>query len=156
MVRQRLRVWLQRGKIISRLAPLFARSGGKPASAYITYIDHNPGDRPSSRVLVSALGETLESRDIQLRTIGAAIKAGGQQPVLVGTHLSSTFLVDAAHPVELLPMRDDLKVLTIAEYESYVRRRWELILAKWDIDEAIDLGQDFGEFLADQIALKPS
>lgn len=156
MVRQRLRGWLQRRKINSRLAALFARSGGKPTSTHIAYLDQIPGDRPSSRVLVSALGETLESRDIQLRTIGAAVKAGGQQPVLVGTHLSSTFLVETAHPVELLPLRDDLKVLTTAEYESYVRRRWELILAKWDIDEAIDLGQDFGEFLADQIALKPS
>lgn len=121
-----------------------------PVKNPVYYVDDEPGSRPQKRVLITALGPLLPNREEQLRGVSAAILQGGQQPVLVATHLSTRFLVTETQPTELMPLRRDLAVLTEAEYRSYVQRRWLLLLAKWQITDAIDLGQTFEEFLAGQ------
>lgn len=137
-------------------ASLFRRFGRRgaetpPASASaLRLIDEKGVDRPQVRVLISALGPDLPEREVQLRSAAQAVLAGGQQPVLATSHADAPFVVGQTLPTEILPTRADLKVLTDAEYRSYLNRRWTLILAKWDIDEAIDLGQGFEEFLAGQ------
>ena len=61
--------------------------------------------------------------------------------------------LDLAQPFDLEEGKHRwLKALSDAEYDAYLRRRWMLILAKWAIAEAIDLGAEFDDFLADQVA----
>lgn len=128
-----------------------SRAPATPVRNPLLYIDDDPATRSQSRVLISALGAAVPNREDQLLGVAAAIVAGGQRPVLAATHLSTAFLVAQRHPVEIVPMRADLHALSDSEYASYLRRRWTLILAKWAITEAIDLGLEFDLFLADQI-----
>lgn len=129
-----------------------AAGQAEPAPNLVRYVDSDPRSRPAVRVLISALGPSVPNREDQIRTVAAATLAGGQQPVVVATHLSTTFLVAEQFPVEILPLRSDLKALSDAEYDAYLRRRWTLILAKWAIAEEIDLGAELDAFLADQTA----
>ena len=84
-----VRRWL--GLRNGALADAMRRIGAKPKHepALIRYRDQGNPRRAASRVLVSALGEAMPNRDLQLQTAAGAVLAAGQQPILVGTHLST-------------------------------------------------------------------
>lgn len=98
------------------------------------------------RVLITALGADMQNREALLRTTAAHIAKGGGRPVICATHLDMAFLVEGPAAVELLPLRRDLSVLTDTEYRFYLDRRWTVLLAKWAIEEEIDLGQSYDAF----------
>jgi hypothetical protein len=106
------------------------------------------------RCLITALGAGLPNREALLASVVRRIKGQDKRPVVCATGLSLPFLVDAPVAIELLPCRQDLRVLTDAEYAAYLRRRWDIVLAKWQVEEVIALGAEFDEFLAAELDVK--
>lgn len=122
-----------------------------PPSDTILLVDLDGEARP--RCLVSALGPGLPAREALLAGVAQSLWDEGKRPVICATGLSLPFLADAPVAIELLPTRTDLRLLTAAEYAAYLRRRYEVVLAKWAVTEEITLGEDFEDFLAREAAL---
>ena len=104
-------------------------------------------DRP--RVLITALGEDEASKQRLIESTCAIAADDGLFPVVAATGLSVEFLVNAEVPIEQLPSRSDLSLLDDAEYRYYLRQRWRILLAKWNISESIDLFLGFDDFVAE-------
>lgn len=122
-----------------------------PPSDTILLVDLDGEARP--RCLVSALGPGLPAREALLAGVAQSLWDEGKRPVICATGLSLPFLADAPVAIELLPSRADLRLLTAAEYESYLRRRYEVVLAKWGVSEEITLGEEFEDFVAREVML---
>lgn len=120
---------------------------------HLAYEDADGTNRP--RTLVSALGLTSAAHETAIRAVAQQVIAVGRRPVVCASQLGRDFVVDGTLAVELLPRRIDLPVLTSGEYSAYLKRRWDTVLAKWQITEEITLGQDFEGFLAAEIASCP-
>lgn len=118
---------------------------------HLGYRDGDGATRP--RTLISLLGPVPAAQEAAVLAVAAKVAASGRRPVLCGSGLSLGVLVDGTFAVELLPRRSDLAVLSDAEYAAYLRRRWDILLAKWQITEEICLGQDFAGFLSAQTTL---
>ncbi|WP_395542206.1 hypothetical protein [Neotabrizicola sp. sgz301269] len=128
-----------------------AEAESLPQSDAILLVDLDGGSRP--RCLISALGPGLPAREALLAGVAQSLWDEGKRPVICATGLSLPFLADAPVAIELLPTRADLRLLAAAEYESYLRRRYEVVLAKWAVTEEITLGEEFEDFLAREAAL---
>lgn len=123
-------------------------SGNAPDPEHVALLDADGVERP--RTLISALGPAGRSRGLAILAVARQVTAAGRRPILCATDLDLPSIVDGPLAIELLPRRVDVPVLDHAEYAAYLERRWEIILAKWQITEEISLGQDFASFLADQ------
>ena len=73
----------------------------------------------------------------------------------MATDLPIAYLLASGRPVELLPTRSNLALMSAAEYETYLRQRWMILRAKWAIRRDIVLGRTFEIFLEDQTGLPP-
>jgi hypothetical protein len=80
------------------------------------------------------------------------IEASGRRPVICASELQLDFIVNGKLAVEILPRHADLPSLRTVEYAAYLKLRWETVLAKWQIDEEVTLGQTFETFLAAEMA----
>lgn len=125
-----------------------------PAASTVAYAldHHDPEMETRPRVLVTALGSDSPRMAETIDATCAISFTDGLFPIVVTSVLDTAFLVNAPMPIETLPCRSDLGVLSRLEYAQYVERRWTIILGKWGVSETIDLGQDFTAFLADQLA----
>lgn len=107
-------------------------------------------ERAQKRVLITALGGDIINREAQIRSVADVVKSQQKQPIIVATHLSTEFLVAEKEPTEILPLREDLKSLTDSEYESYLNRRWAVLLGKWAVSSEISLGVSIEKFILAQ------
>jgi hypothetical protein len=124
-----------------------------PDETILFHVDANGAVRP--RTLISLLGPISASHETALRAVVQRVIAAGRRPVVAASQLGRDFVVDGTLAIELLPRQSDLPVLAPGEYAAYLRRRWETVLAKWQITEEITLGQSFDGFLAAEIAACP-
>ncbi len=121
-----------------------------PESDTLAYQDADGVARP--RTLINALGPAFANRETVIAAMAREIEASGRRPVLCASELRLDFVVNGTLAVELLPRHADLPTLRAAEYAAYLKRRWETLLAKWQIDEEVTLGQTFETFLAAEVA----
>ena len=105
-----------------------------------------------ARTLISALGPAFGNREAVISAMAGQIEASGRRPVICASELQLDFIVNGKLAVELLPRHTDLPTLRAVEYEAYLKLRWEIVLAKWQIDEEVTLGQTFEAFLAAEMA----
>lgn len=124
-----------------------------PEAETICLVDADGLSRP--RCLITALGPDLPAREMLLAGLAQGLAAEGKRAVICATGLSLPFLADAPVAIELLPTRADLRLLTRAEYAVYLRRRYQVILAKWAVTGEITLGETFEDFLARECETPP-
>jgi hypothetical protein len=124
-----------------------------PDENHLAYEDEDGADRP--RTLLSLLGPISASHEAVLRTVAQRVTVSGRRPVVAASQLGRDFMVDGTLAIELLPRRCDLSAFAPGEYAAYLKRRWDTLLAKWQITEEITLGQSFDSFLATEIASCP-
>jgi hypothetical protein len=86
-----------------------------------------------------------------LDTAVEACRVNAEFPVVVLSELRPDLIAASSAPFEFIPTRSHLPSLPPESYERYVRRRWSLIIAKWDISSEIALSSTIDEFLADQL-----
>lgn len=105
-----------------------------------------------ARTLISALGPPFVNRETIISAMAGQIEASGRRPVICASELQLDFIVNGKLAVEILPRHSDLPSLRTVEYAAYLKLRWETVLAKWQIDEEVTLGQTFEAFLAAEMA----
>ena len=127
-----------------------------PKDRGIGYVLEAEGPVAVDRVLISFLGPVEPSREAQIEAAARAVETDGRQPVIVVNDLPIPYLIASRRPVELLPTRGQLGVLSGAEYEAYLRRRWTILRAKWAIRRDIVLGETLEIFLASQLGVAVS
>ncbi len=115
-------------------------------------IPEAPAKAPrKGRVAVTALGLAWAEAE-PLVAVALHDNARRRRDVLVVlSDASPAWLSQADVPVELMPTRQALKALDDAEWQIWVLRRWEILLAKWDIRSNIVLGVSFEAFVASQL-----
>lgn len=106
------------------------------------------------RTLISALGERSPNIGEMLESVALACRAIGEFPVAIMSELRPELISVSTMPIEFLPTRDYLPV-EAHEYDRHVRRRWSLIIGKWEASKQIELGLGFEAFLAAELR-KPS
>jgi hypothetical protein len=104
------------------------------------------------RTLISALGPPFANREALIGAMARKVEASGRRPVICASELDLYFIVNGALAVEILPRHADLPTLLATEYAAYLKARWVTLLAKWQIDEEVTLGQTFETFLAAELA----
>lgn len=114
----------------------------------------SPSEDAKPRTLISALGERSPNVGEMLESVALACRAIGEFPVAIMSELRPELISVATMPIEFLPTRDYLPVAA-HEYDRYVRRRWSLIIGKWEASKQIELGLGFDAFLAAELR-KPS
>lgn len=117
---------------------------------FLAYQDADGENRP--RTLVTLLGPASVSHESAIQPVARQLIARRRRPVVCASALGRDFIVDGTLAIELLPRRADLPALSSHEYAAYLQRRWDTVLAKWQITEEITLGQSFDAFVADQVA----
>lgn len=124
-----------------------------PVSTTVAYaLDHaDPDMETRPRILITALGSGSPSVGETINATCSIAFTDGLFPIVVGSALSTDFLVNAPMPIETLPMRADLHVMRDLEYRQYIERRWTIILGKWGISETLDLAQDVTTFVNTQL-----
>jgi hypothetical protein len=121
--------------------------------ARLVYVLANPLDEPKPRSLITYLGEPPISIGEILNSVAVACQLRGEYPVVVMSELRPDLIAINMVPIEFIPTLRHLP-FAVSEYEHYVRRRWSLVLAKWNFTKQIDLGVSFDDFVADQLALE--
>jgi hypothetical protein len=106
------------------------------------------------RTLISVLGELSPNVGEMLESVALACRVTGEFPVAIMSELRPELISVATMPIEFLPTRDYLPV-EAHEYDRHVRRRWSLIIGKWEASKQIELGLGFEAFLAAELR-KPS
>ena len=99
------------------------------------------------RCLISFLGKLPENIAEILDTVVVACRNRGEFPVVTMSELRPDLIAVNSAPIEFIPTRHHLSLLTADEYERYVRRRWSLIVAKWSFANEIELALGFDEFV---------
>ena len=98
-------------------------------------------DDAKPRNLISLLGELAAEhrRNSRIRLCLRA-ESSGEFPVAVMSELQARSDRRLHRfPIEFMPTRRHLPV-TADEYERHLRRRWSLMIAKWDFTKEIELG----------------
>ncbi len=113
-------------------------------------VDAEKETRP--RILISLLGDTPPNIAEILDAVATACREAQEFPVIAMSELRPDLIAGTAAPIEFLPSRRHLRLLRDDEYQRYVRRRWALIMAKWNFASEIELSLTFDEFLAVQMA----
>lgn len=139
--------WLSHGNAASP-ADLPA-ADGQEGIRYVL-VDGDKEARP--RILISLLGDTPPNIAEILDAVAAACREAQEFPVIVMSELRPDLIAVTAAPIEFMPSRRHLRLLRDDEYQRYVRRRWALIMAKWNFASEIELSLTFDEFLATQMA----
>lgn len=138
-------------RFLGRIRGQSLRPPSAPGERRIGYVFESGGAVAAERVLISFLGPLEPKREAQIEAAAKAVEADGRQPVIVANDLPIQYLVASSRPVELLPTREQLGVLSGNEYEAYLRRRWAILRAKWSIRRDIVLGEPLEGFLASQL-----
>lgn len=120
---------------------------------HLAYEDADHVSRP--RTLVTLLGPTTAAHEAALRTVSRHIIETGRRPIICASQLGRDVVVDGTLAIELLPRWIDLPVLSEGEYRAYLERRWNTVLAKWQVTEEITLGESFEGFLVAEVASCP-
>ena len=103
------------------------------------------------RCLISFLGKPPQNIAEILDTVVVACRDRGEFPVVTMSELRPDLIAVNSAPIEFIPTRHHLPLLTADEYERYVRRRWSLIVAKWSFANEIELALGFDEFVLGQM-----
>lgn len=120
-------------------------------AAQLVYVLADPADEAKPRCLVSYLGEPPESIGEILNSVAVACQLRDEYPVVVMSELRPDLIAVNVVPMEFIPTRRHLP-FAAGEYEHYVRRRWSLVLTKWNFSKQIELGKSFDDFVIDQLA----
>jgi hypothetical protein len=102
------------------------------------------------RSLIALLGEPPPNVVEVLESVASACRASGEFPVAVMSELRPGLIATATVPIEFMPARRYLPV-TAGEYERHLRRRWSLMMAKWEFAKHIEMGVGFDDFLIEQL-----
>ncbi|TCU24660.1 hypothetical protein EV130_106253 [Rhizobium azibense] len=122
----------------------------------LLYVLQDPVEEAKARSLISVLGVMPANLREILDAAVEACRANGEFPVVVLSELRPDLTAASSAPLEFLPTRGYLPSLSPEIYGRYARRRWSLILAKWDISSEIALSSTIDEFLADQVGADAS
>ncbi|GLS29169.1 hypothetical protein SAMN04488498_101715 [Mesorhizobium albiziae] len=119
-------------------------------AAQLVYVLANPIDEAKPRCLITYLGVPTENVGEILNSVADACQLRGEYPVVVMSELRPDLIAVNMVPMEFIPT---LRYLPFApsEYEHYARRRWSLMLTKWNFLKQIELGMSFDDFIADQL-----
>ncbi|TCN34089.1 hypothetical protein [Sinorhizobium americanum] len=117
----------------------------------LNYIFHDPALEAIPRSLISVLGTMPDNLVDILDTAVQACRANAEFPVVVLSELRLDLIAARSAPVEFIPTCLHLPSVPAENYGRYVRQRWSLIMAKWDISNEIVLSSSIDEFLASQI-----
>jgi hypothetical protein len=128
--------------------PSETASNEEPGS--IRYILADAIEDTKPRSLISALGDPLSNLGEVLESVAFACRTKGEFPVAVISELHPGLIAASTVLIEFMPTRRYLPVRP-DEYERHVRRRWSLMIAKWEFTKQIDLSLDFEAFLAEQM-----
>lgn len=116
----------------------------------LVYVLADPADEAKPRSLISYLGEPPESIGDILNSVAVACQLRDEYPVVVMSELRPDLIAVNVVPMEFIPTRRHLP-FAASEYEHYVRRRWALMLTKWNFLKQIELGMSFDDFIVDQL-----
>ncbi|WP_353646380.1 hypothetical protein [Mesorhizobium sp. WSM2239] len=119
-------------------------------AAQLVYVLADPVDEAKPRSLISYLGEPPESIGEILNSVAVACRLRDEYPVVVMSELRPDLIAVNVVPIEFIPTRRHLP-FAASEYERYIRRRWSLILMKWNFSKQIELGKSFDDFVIDQL-----
>ncbi len=115
------------------------------------YLLHDPTLEAKPRTLISILGTMPENLVEILEAAVRVCRANAEFPIVVLSELRVDLMAARCAPIEFIPTRRHLPPIPSENYGRYVRQRWSLIMAKWDISNEIALSSSIDEFIADQI-----
>jgi hypothetical protein len=133
--------------------PSAIASDEEPGS--IRYVLADAIEDAKPRSLISALGDPPLNLGEMLESVAFACRRKGEFPVAVVSELRPGLIAASTVPIEFLPTRRYLPVRP-DEYERHVRRRWSLMIAKWEFSKQIELLLSFEAFLAEQMYGMPA
>ncbi|OAP40327.1 hypothetical protein [Sinorhizobium americanum] len=117
----------------------------------LNYLFQDPTLEANPRSLISVLG-TMPANLVEiLDTTVKACRGNTEFPIVVLSELRVDLIAARSAPLEFLPTHRHLPSVPPENYGRYIRQRWALILAKWDISNEIALSSSIDEFLTDQI-----
>ncbi|MEY9558520.1 hypothetical protein [Sinorhizobium fredii] len=117
----------------------------------LNYVFQDPTLEADPRSLISVLGAIPDNIVEIIDTAVQACKAHSEFPIVVLSELRLDLIAARSAPFEFIPTRQHLPSVPAENYGRYVRQRWALIMAKWDISNEIVLSSSIDEFLANQI-----
>lgn len=118
----------------------------------IRYVLADEDNEARARTLISLLGDMPPNIAEVLDAVSSACRANEEFPVIIMSELRPDLIAVSTTPIEFLPSRRHLRQLRDDEYRRYLRRRWALVLAKWNFASEIELSLSFDDFLATQLA----
>ncbi len=116
----------------------------------IRYVLGSAVEDAKPRCLISVLGTPPRDIGEVLESVAFVCRRNREFPVAVMTELPPGLIAASTMPIEFLPTRDHLPVRP-DEYERHIRRRWSLMIAKWQFAKQIELSIDLETFLAQQL-----
>jgi len=116
----------------------------------IRYVLTSAVEDAKPRSLISALGSPPRGIGEVLESVAFTCRRNGEFPVAVMSELLPELIAVSTMPIEFLPTRRYLPVRT-DEYERHIRRRWSLMIAKWQFAKQVELSIDLETFLATQL-----
>ena len=116
----------------------------------LRYVLTDPVNEAMPRILISLLGSAPDNVGEVIRSVATACRQRGEYPVAVLSELLPDVIAQSDIPIEFMPSRRYLPGEDGA-YERYLRRRWSLMLAKWNFARQIELQLGFDEFLAEEL-----
>jgi hypothetical protein len=128
--------------------PLATASAEEPDS--IRYVLACAIEDAKPRSLISVLGDAPPNIAEVLEAVALACRGNGEFPVAVMSELRPNLIALSTVPIEFMPTRRYLPVRA-DEYERHARRRWSLMIAKWEFTKQIELSLGFEAFLAEQM-----
>lgn len=145
-------------RIVRWLSAMFSTLSVKDAAipppdpeCAIRYVLSDPADEARPRTLITQLGEPPANVDVILSSVAAACRLRGEFPLIVMSELRPDLIAASDTPIEFVPTLYHLPVGP-DDYGRYLRRRWALLLAKWNVGKQVDLGTGFEEFLEAELA----
>jgi hypothetical protein len=132
-----------------RVEPVAAAPEKEPDSLRYVLADATEDAKPRS--LISLLGDPPPNIAEVLESVAFACRSRREFPVAVMSELRPDLIAVSTVPIEFMPTRRYLPVRA-DEYGRHVRRRWLLMMAKWDFAREVELGLGFEAFLAEQLS----
>ncbi|WP_223843432.1 hypothetical protein [Sinorhizobium fredii] len=117
----------------------------------LKYVFHDPTLEANPRSLISVLGTMPDNLVEILDTAVQACRDQAEFPIAILSELRLDLIAARSVPLEFIPTRRHLPSVPAEIYGRYIRQRWSLIMAKWDVSNEIALSSSIDEFLADQI-----
>jgi hypothetical protein len=117
------------------------------ASDTLRYVLADAAADARPRILISFLGALPKNIGEILESVAYSCRAKGEFPVAVVADLRPELMAVSATPIEFIPTRRHLFVLDADEYQRFVRRRWSLIITKWNFASELTFGASFEAFI---------